>query len=356
MPPTNVILNGTFDSGSANWSGTDLETNHPENAYLGNGSSNNVAEMDGHSGQTTVMEQTFTLEDPHTGELSFDTALRTASNSQAGNEGFTVEVLDSSGVVIASMTVLPDQNTFTTITMQVDFPSEGDYTLRFTEVGLDDSLGAIVDNISLIVCFCEGTMIQTEFGERPIETLRAGDRVLTRSGLKPLRWIGKRRLSAVDLEINPKLRPVRIAKGAMGNGLPQQDLLVSRQHRMQTSSAVAQRMFGTAEVLISAIRLTELSGIAVDHDAHEVVYYHLLLDSHEIVFANGAPSESLLLTDTSLASVTPQARAEIQLIFPDLSINGVALPSHTIPENRKQKRLVERLRKNHKPLLELQVS
>ena len=148
--------------------------------------------------------------------------------------------------------------------------------------------------------------------------------------------------------MNPKLRPVRISKGAMGNGLPQQDLLVSRQHRMQTSSAVAQRMFGTPDVLVAAIKLTELPGIGIDHSADQVVYYHLLFDTHEIVFANGAPSESLLLTDTSLASVTPEGREEIRLIFPDLPTAGTSPPC-MIPENRQQKRLVERLRKNHKP-------
>lgn len=356
MPPTSVILNGTFDNGRSNWTGSDLETNHTENAYLGNGSSNRVAEMDGRSGRTTVMEQTFTLDDPHQGQLSLDTALRTASNPQAGNEGFTVEVLDSNGVVIASMTVLPTTNSFTTVTMQVDFPAAGDYTLRFTEVGLDDSLGAIVDNISLLVCFCHGTLIETEFGERPIESLRAGDRVLTRSGLKPLRWVGQRHLSAVELEMNPKLRPVRISEGAMGNGLPRRDLFVSRQHRMQTSSAVAQRMFGTPEVLISAIKLTELPGIDIDRNADQVVYFHLLFDAHEIVFANGAPSESLLLTDTALASVTPQARQEIRQAFPELPGQDNALPQHVIPKNRKQKRLIDRLRKNHKPVLEAQPS
>ncbi|WP_281972803.1 Hint domain-containing protein [Ruegeria faecimaris] len=355
MAPTNVIVNGTFNSGSANWSGTDIEADHTEGAYLGNGSSNRVAEMDGNASQVTVMEQTFTLDDPKSGELSLDSALRTASNSNAGSEGFTVEILDSNGVVIASMTVLPTANSFSTFTMQVDFPSAGDYTLRLTELGLNDSLGAIVDNIELLVCFCQGTLIETELGERPVETLREGDLVLTRSGLKPVRWIGQRHLSATDLAINPNLKPVRIAKSALGDGLPKQDLLVSRQHRMQISSAVAQRMFGSPDVLVAAIKLSELPGIEIDNSLDQVVYYHLLFDNHEIVFANGAPSESLLLTDTSLASVTAQAREEIQMILPNLLEAQNTVPSYPIPENRLQKRLVERLRKNQKSPLESQV-
>ena len=54
MPITNVIVNGTFDQGSTGWSVVDPETHHVEGSYLGNGSTNHVAEMDGHSGQTTV--------------------------------------------------------------------------------------------------------------------------------------------------------------------------------------------------------------------------------------------------------------------------------------------------------------
>ncbi|CUJ86849.1 hypothetical protein RUE5091_00521 [Ruegeria denitrificans] len=142
----------------------------------------------------------------------------------------------------------------------------------------------------------------------------------------------------------------------MGNGLLQQDLSLSRQHRMQTSSAVAQRMFGTPDVLVSAIKLTELPGIEVDQSADQVGYFHLLFDTHEIVFANGAPSESLLRADTALASVTPQARQEIRMIFPDLPDQGITLPPHMIPENLQQKRLVERLLKNQKPVLETRIS
>ncbi|WHP69702.1 hypothetical protein [Phaeobacter inhibens] len=71
-----LIINGTFDSGSANWGGTDLETSYTENAYLGNGSSNRVAEMDGQSGQTTVMEQSFTVNNPDHADAGRGTAHR----------------------------------------------------------------------------------------------------------------------------------------------------------------------------------------------------------------------------------------------------------------------------------------
>lgn len=356
MPPTNVIINGDFSNGGANWSGIDLEFN-PEGAFLENGSSNTVTEIDGNRaapGQPplrTVLEQSFTLDDSSSALLTFDTALRNASSPAAG-EGFLVEVLDSNGVAIASMTQLPTANSFSNISISVDFPSAGDYTLRFSELGPDDSLGAIVDNISLIVCFCDGTLIRTDHGDQPVEKLRIGDRILTQSGYKPLKWIGRRRLNAGDLAAQPKLCPVRISKGALGDGQPTADLWVSRQHRMQTQSTVAQRMFGKREVLISAIRLTALPGIKVDPSVAETTYYHLLFEEHEIVFANGAPSESMLLSETALSALTPSAREELHALFPGLTAVSRDESTLVIPNSKRQNRLVERLSRNRKPLIE----
>ncbi|CUJ86856.1 hypothetical protein RUE5091_00522 [Ruegeria denitrificans] len=74
MPPTNVIINETFDNGDANWTGTDLEFKS-ECAFLGKGPSNTVTELDGNRNAVTVLEQSFTLTDPKSGQLTFDTAL-----------------------------------------------------------------------------------------------------------------------------------------------------------------------------------------------------------------------------------------------------------------------------------------
>lgn len=264
MAPTNLIVNGTFDAGAANWSGNDIETDHPESAYLGNGSSNRVAEMDGVTGQTTVLEQTFTVTNPTATELTFDSALRTASNSNAGSEGFTVEILDSVGTVIATTTVLPTANTLTSFSLPVTFPAAGDYTVRLTELGPDDSLGAIVDNISLMVCFHGSTRIRIPGGEKLARDVAIGDLVDTDRGPKPVRWVGRRTVSADDIASNEKFLPVKITAGALGGNLPEADLWVSRQHRMLVSAPVCDRMFGTSEVLVASIRLTGLPGIFVD--------------------------------------------------------------------------------------------
>ena len=168
-----------------------------------------------------------------------------------------------------------------------------------------------------------------------------------------LRWIGKKTFLKNELEANSHLYPVRICAGALGGEFPQRDLLVSRQHRMLVTSNIAGRMFGKNAVLISAIRLTELDRIYVDYDVTEVEYFHLLFDKHEIVIAEGCPSESLFTGPEALRSVPEDARLEILEIFPNLQSNAVtALSAAHIPSTKLQKRLISRHRKNGKPMID----
>ena len=116
----------------------------------------------------------------------------------------------------------------------------------------------------------------------------------------PIRWIGRRCINTSELRKDPKLLPVRILAHSLGENLPKRDLLVSRQHRMFIASKIAERMFGTSEVLVSAIRLTVLPGVFVDTTVTSVEYVHVLLDSHELLWAEGAKSESLYLGNQTL--------------------------------------------------------
>ena len=212
-----------------------------------------------------------------------------------------------------------------------------------------------IDNINLaVVCFTSGTLIDTPNGELAIENLCVGDMVSILGSIPArLRWIGKKTFLKNELEANSHLYPVRICAGALGGGFPQRDLLVSRQHRMLVTSNIAGRMFGKNAVLISAIRLTELDRIYVDYDVTEVEYFHLLFDKHEIVIAEGCPSESLFTGPEALRSVPEDARLEILEIFPNLQSNAVtALSAAHIPSTKLQKRLISRHRKNGKPMID----
>jgi hypothetical protein len=204
------------------------------------------------------------------------------------------------------------------------------------------------------ICFTAGTLIATPEGRARVETLQVGDPVLTLDrGYQPIRWIGQRRLAGRDLRANRKLLPVRIRAGAFGEGLPDRDLMVSRQHRVLVNSVIVQRMLGVRDVLIPAIKLTGLDGVEVAHDAEQVEYWHLLFDQHHVVWSNGLPTESLFTGPEALKSVAPAARAEIVALFPEL-----AEPRHSaeparpaIDRGSVARRLVARHVRNNKPLV-----
>ncbi len=206
-----------------------------------------------------------------------------------------------------------------------------------------------------IPCFTCGTLIRTQSGDSPIQDLEQGELIPTlETDAHPIRWIGRRRFDATQLRDNPKLYPVRIPAGALGGGLPARDLLVSRQHRMLVHSRIAQRMFGTTEVLIPAIKLTALPGIYIDDAVDSVEYFHLLFDRHQVIFAEGAPTESLFTGPEALKTLSCAARQEIFGIFPELAdLNHVADPARLIPQGKLQTRLVTRHLKNRKPLLQM---
>jgi len=206
----------------------------------------------------------------------------------------------------------------------------------------------------VVVCFAQGTLIETSAGDVPVENLKVGDKIRTLdNGFQDIRWAGVMTIEPLALLQNPKLRPIRITAGALGNGLPRRDLLVSRQHRILVSSRIAERIFGMQEVLVPAIKLTELPGIHVDEAVTQVSYHHFLFEQHEVVFSEGAASESLFTGPEALKSVPVAARNEILSLFPELAAKTYdARPARYIPVRGKDvKQLVRRHIANAQPLL-----
>jgi len=172
----------------------------------------------------------------------------------------------------------------------------------------------------VIPCFTPGTMILTAEGERPVESLRPGDRIITRDdGIQKLRWVGRRTLSGEEVSADDSLRPVRIAAGALGQGLPERDMEVSPQHRMLIAGSDAALFFETPEVLAAACHLVDRPGIARAEPGRPVTYIHLMFDRHELVLSNGSWSESFQPGDHSLAGLDTPQRAELLALFPELA-------------------------------------
>ena len=170
----------------------------------------------------------------------------------------------------------------------------------------------------IIPCFTPGTMIATASGERPVQDLAVGDRVITRdNGIQEIRWIGKRAMTGDELNRAAHLRPVLIRKGALGKGLPERDMLVSPQHRVLMASDKTALYFDEAEVLVAAKHLTDMDGIDVV-EVSGTTYIHVMFDQHEVILSDGAWTESFQPGDQSLASMGDAQRAEILELFPEL--------------------------------------
>jgi len=144
--------------------------------------------------------------------------------------------------------------------------------------------GASFVAFDVAACFCAGARIATPDGERAVETLRIGDRVLTANGgVEPLVWIGRRRVHTRFAD-PLRLWPVRIAAGALGENLPAQDLLLSPDHALFLDG-----------LLVHAGALVNGRTI-VQHrpEGESFSYYHLEIDTHALIRANGALAETFV--------------------------------------------------------------
>ncbi|WP_233587190.1 Hint domain-containing protein [Pseudorhodobacter sp. E13] len=164
--------------------------------------------------------------------------------------------------------------------------------------------------INSIPCFVAGTAILTPDGEVPVESLQAGDLVITHDdGPQPLRWIGQRRVAAEG-----SFAPIHIRANTFGS---HRDLLVSPLHRILIRDSLAELLFGEAEVLVAAKDLVNDRSV-LSVPGGEVDYVHLLFDRHQVVFSEGLATESFLPGPQTTKSFEAEIVAEICAIFPEI--------------------------------------
>lgn len=159
-------------------------------------------------------------------------------------------------------------------------------------------------------CFAEGTLITMENGAKtPVEELEVGDLVLTRDNKsQPVRWIGRRKTRGMGL-----LAPIVFEKGVIGNS---RRLAVSPQHRMLLTGWRSELYFGESEVLCAATHLCNDSTIRRE-EREEIVYFHVLFDRHEIVYAEDTATESFFPGDY-ICKADRQTYLELVSLFPEM--------------------------------------
>ena len=168
-------------------------------------------------------------------------------------------------------------------------------------------------------CFTPGTTIATPKGEVLVEDLRAGDKVITRdNGIQEIAWVGSKEMTGKELAAKPHMKPILIKAGALGQGLPERDMLLSPNHRVLVASEKTQLYFEEREVLAAAKHMTGAQGIHT-LDVMRTTYIHFMFERHEVVLSNGAWTESFHPGDYSLNGLGNSQRNEIFELFPELA-------------------------------------
>ncbi len=179
-----------------------------------------------------------------------------------------------------------------------------------------------LDQPTGVICFTPGTRIRTADGDVAVEDIREGDRIQTKdNGCQDVRWIGQRQVTGARLFAMPELRPIRLRAHALGDARPDGSLLVSPAHRVLVKGAKARALFGEDEVLVAARHLIDDRHVMRDRSVSRVTYIHLLLDAHQVVFANGLETESFLPEDEAMAAVETGQRERLLSQMPELQ-NG----------------------------------
>lgn len=304
-----------------------INSNHPGDRLVDNGAISDVSEITGW--RLTVMGDESLDENGEPDDTGNDVVPGAPIGVEYSTDGgetwksYTTDIGEPDAVYYARQ----DEENWMALTARIPGEDDGQYGFIVADNGVspgqvfatDETVFETQTGEYALPCFTAGTKVMTSCGAVAVEDLAVDDLVLTRdSGMQPIRWIGRRTLSKSELERHPNLRPVRIKAGALGKDTPRTDLSVSQQHRILVRSNITENMLGICEVLVAAKHLCEISGIDIVDDASNVTYIHFLLDNHQVVFSNGAETESLYTGPEALKAVGAEAIKEIFSIFPEL--------------------------------------
>ncbi|MEO6840888.1 MAG: Hint domain-containing protein [Bradyrhizobium sp.] len=254
-----------------------------------------------YSGGTTIEGGTLELANASaagSGPITFDSDVTLAidgttmpSNTLDGfTSGDTID-LTSIGNVPGSHVDMDYQSKVLTITegsslYQLNFNPNESFAGDFFHLTTDGNGTQITED--QIACYCRGTLLTAECGDVPVERLAIGDKVITASGaLRPIKWIGTRSYGGRFIMGRKDILPICFKAGSLGDNAPKRDLWISPHHAM-----FLEGMLIEAKDLVNGVSILQAEQV------EEVEYFHIELETHDVIIAEGALSESFVDDDS----------------------------------------------------------
>jgi len=214
----------------------------------------------------------------------------------ANVDGSHVDMNDTTDV----LTVTEGSSTYT-----LDFA--GNFTGDYFHLTTDGSGTLITENTT--PCYCPGTLIRTPRGQKKIEKLKIGDKVITASGVaRPIKWIGRRSYSGRFVMGRKDILPVCIKAGAIEDNVPKRDLWISPNHAMYFKDKHPDGVLIEAKALVNGVSIVQAESV------ESIEYFHIELETHDVITAEGALAESFIDDDSRFLF---HNAGEYRALYPD---------------------------------------
>jgi len=246
------------------------------------------------AGGTITLAPSFSGTDPDSLDLTSATVMVTGGSAAdvltANTGGTSITASYDSATETLTLSGTDLLTNYEAVLESVAFHTTGAGGERTIAWQIDDNgQQSVVQSETLITaCYCRGTRILTPHGEVPVEDLKIGDEVVTEAGcLRSLKWIGRRSYGGRFVMGRKDILPICIKSGALDDNVPRRDLWISPHHAMYLEG-----------VLIEAKDLVNGVSIIQTERVEKVEYFHIELDAHDVIIAEGSLSESFIDDDS----------------------------------------------------------
>jgi len=178
-----------------------------------------------------------------------------------------------------------------TVTLNVPGLTPSDFSVNVASGTTTIGFGS--NETDIVACYCRGTLIETKRGQKKVEKLNIGDEVVTMSGaMRPIKWIGRRSYGGRFIMGRTDILPICIKAGALGVNVPKRDLSISPHHAMYFKDAARDSVLIEAKDLVNGVSIVQADSV------DKVEYFHIELETHDVIVAEGALSETFLDDDS----------------------------------------------------------